>query len=110
MSIQRHKYSPEIKLQIVREVLGGAPVVEVGRRFEVSPGLIHKWSSEYRANPEQAFRKNNGSGSGEDALVSRIAELEQKIGQLTMENDFLKKVLHQLESKSMSVSLRSGNR
>jgi hypothetical protein len=39
------------------------------------------------------------SGPGKAIAVSREAELERKIGQLTMENDFLKKVLERLEEE-----------
>jgi transposase-like protein len=59
-----------------------------------SPKLLERWRGEWRAKGELAF-PGIGRRRGADfpALddARRIAELERKIGQLTMENDFLKK-------------------
>jgi TolA-binding protein len=47
--------------------------------------------------------------SGERQLESRIAELERKIGQLTMENDLLKKTEeHMRRRQSENASIVSG--
>jgi hypothetical protein len=40
----------------------------------------------------------------------REAELERKIGQLTLENDFLKKVLQQLEERRLLSNAAGGVR
>jgi transposase len=61
----------------------------------VSPHLLERWRGEWRAQGDLAFpgigRRGVSLPAVEDAR--RIAELERKIGQLTMENDFLKKAL-----------------
>ena len=60
----------------------------------MSPKLLERWRGEWQARGELAF-----PGIGRRGLspalteLQRIAELERKIGQLTMENDFLKKAL-----------------
>ena len=62
---------------------------------KLSPHMLHRWRGEWRAKGELAFPGIGGRGADLPALddARRIAELERKIGQLTMENDFLKKAL-----------------
>jgi transposase len=79
----------------MREVDNGRTLAEVARQLELSPHLLDRWRSEWRAKGELSF-PGIGRGNTPSAFndVQRIAELERKIGQLTMENDFLKKALH----------------
>ena len=68
----------------------------LARALEVSPSLLQRWRQEFRSNPSAAF-----AGPGRPWLAeSREAELERKIGQLTLENDFLKKVLRRFEEQA----------
>ena len=93
MSVKRRKFTREFKLQVIREVEAGKSVAAAAREYEVHPNLIGEWQKNYRQYAEEAFA-GNGRTYKEEA---RIAELERKIGQLTMENDFLKKALQRLE-------------
>jgi len=94
MDLARRVYSRDLKVAAMREVDGGRPISEVARHLELSPHLLDRWRGEWRARGESAF-----PGVGRRGLspalteLQRIAELERKIGQLTMENDFLKKAL-----------------
>jgi transposase len=94
MDLARRVYSRELKIAAMREVDSGRTLAEVARQLELSPNLLDRWRSEWRAKGELAF-PGNGRGNTPSAFndVQRIAELERKIGQLTMENDFLKKAL-----------------
>jgi len=87
-------YSRELKIAAMREIEGGRRIGEVARQLEVSPHLLERWRGEWRARGELAF-PGIGRRGVSPALteLQRIAELERKIGQLTMENDFLKKAL-----------------
>ena len=99
MAKSHRSFPREFKLQLVREVEAGtSSMAELARRHEVHPNLIHKWVKQYRASGEAAF-KHDTSGDG-FAVDSKVAELEQTIGQLTMENRFLKKLLRRLENSS----------
>lgn len=94
MDLARRVYSRELKIAAMREVDSGRTLAEVARQLELSPSLLDRWRSEWRAKGELAF-PGIGRGNTPSAFndVQRIAELERKIGQLTMENDFLKKAL-----------------
>src|SRR5438128_2072405 len=93
MSQKRRKFSRELKLQILREIEAGKSIAVAAREYEVHPTLINKWQSNYGQYAEQAFAGNGRAYKDE----ARIAELERKVGQLTLENDFLKKALQRLE-------------
>lgn len=94
MDLARRMYSRDLKIAAMREIEGGRRIGEVARQLEVSPHLLERWRGEWRARGELAFpgigRRGVSAGLSE---LQRIAELERKIGQLTMENDFLKKAL-----------------
>ena len=102
MALKRRKFTREVKLQVVREVEAGKPVAQAAREYEVHPTQITKWRQLQRQYAERAFA-GNGHVYKEEA---RIAELERMVGQLTMENALLKKVLLRLEG---STDARSGN-
>lgn len=95
MSAKRRQFTKGFKLQIIREVEAGKKVAEVAREHELHPNLIRKWQQQVVRYAEQAFA-GNGKAYTQEA---KIAELERLIGQLTIENAFLKKVLIRLETQ-----------
>src|SRR5207237_5429804 len=85
----------EFKLAAVKELGSGKPIGYVARQIEVNANTVDRWRLEFKAQPTKAF-----SGQGRRVLAeSREAELERKIGQMTMENDFLKKLLRSFEEQ-----------
>jgi transposase len=91
----RRIFTREFKVAAVKELESGKPAGYVARRLEIKPNLLHRWRQELKKQPTKAF-----SGQGKPVLgESREGELEQKIGQLTMENDFLKKLLRNFEEQ-----------
>lgn len=95
MDLARTSYSRDLKIAAMRAMDAGSTGAEIARRYQLSPKLIERWRADWRAKGDLAFP---GSGRrGVDLPVVdeavRVAELERKIGQLTMENDFLKKAL-----------------
>jgi transposase len=93
----RRMFTREFKLAAVKELETGKPLGYVARQLEVNANTLHRWRREFKAQPTKAF-----SGQGRRVLVeSHEAELERKIGQLTMENDFLKKLLRSFEEQQV---------
>src|SRR5580704_10459746 len=95
MDLSRAVYSRDLKITAMRALDAGASTGEIARQYQLSPKLLERWRGEWRAQGEAAFPGVGRRVAGLPALddARRVAELERKIGQLTMENDFLKKAL-----------------
>ena len=93
MTLKRRQFTREFKLQVLQEAESGKSIGQLAREHQVHPTLIHRWRQQLRHQGDQAFPGNGRAVSDE----ARIAALERKVGQLTMENDLLKKVLSRLE-------------
>lgn len=86
---QRRVHTIDFKLRVVREYLGKrAGVAQLARQYELSPNLIRGWVNQHEHGE---LVSGPGGEVRQKLLEARIAELERKIGQLTMENDLLKK-------------------
>jgi len=95
MDLSRAVYSRDLKIAAMRALDAGSTTAEIARKYQVSPHLLERWRGEWRAKGDLAFPGIGRRGVFLPAVddARRIAELERKIGQLTMENDFLKKAL-----------------
>ena len=102
MLVPRQQYPRELKIATMRELDSGKSMAEVARMYQVSPNRLEAWRGEWRAKGELAFPGHAGRlQSSLDA--ERIPELERKIGQLTMENDFLKRALQRFRELPLPV-------
>ena len=74
----------------------------MARNYQFSPKRLEVWKGEWRAKGELAFP---GIGTRPQGKLDaeRIAELERKIGQQTMEIDFLKKALRRFGEKVLPI-------
>lgn len=94
MTIKRRQFTKDFKLQVIREIEAGETLAQAAREHQLHPNTIIKWRKLHQQYAGRAFA-GNGSAYTDEA---RIAQLERKIGQLTMENDLLKKALLRLEA------------
>src|SRR5436309_8430659 len=95
MDLSRAVYSRDLKIAAMRALDAGSTGGEIARKYQLSPKLLERWRGEWRAKGELAFPGIGRRGVDLPALdeARRIAEMERKIGQLTIENDLLKKAL-----------------
>ena len=100
MNLARRTFTREFKVAAIREIESGKSVAVVARSLQVHPMVLNRWRAEYRSNPIEAFR-----GNGKKVPLEREAELERKIGQLTLEIDFLKKTLKHIEERQLMESI-----
>src|SRR5262249_3722414 len=100
----RRKFTREFKEEAVRRVNGGQSLAEGARGVGVHPADVHRWRRELQEHGERAFL---GSGNRR-AEESKIAELERKIGQQTLEIDFLKRALQHVEEQRRLRALSNG--
>jgi transposase len=105
MALARRQFSKEFKLQVLRELAAGKTLAQLAREYEVHAGTIIGWRRSYEQYADQAF-PGNGKAQSEEA---KIAELERKIGQLTMENDLLKKAMTRLDPRDPRHPRAGGN-
>ena len=96
MSLKRRQFTKELKLQILREIKAGKSAAQAAREHQVHPTMIYKWQKQQEQHGETAFPGNGHTAATQEA---KIAELERLIGQMTVENVFLKRVLTTLEAR-----------
>ena len=93
---QRRTFTREFKLKVIREVEAGKSQAQVAREYQLTETTISKWRRQHRQYQDRAFAGRGHAYTDE----ARLHELERMVGRLTMENDFLKKLLQKLESES----------
>ena len=94
MPTERRKHSPAFKAKVGLEAMKGEQTVaELAGRFVVHPNRIQTWKKALVDGAAVIFDQGNGIYKGKeqknknnDALVAR---LNQQIGQLKVERDFL---------------------
>src|ERR1700758_4554562 len=101
MGLSRRRFTREFKLAAIQRLEKGVSIAEVARAFEVNPNVLHRWRREFRQGPGNAFP---GPGKSRWDETER-AKLERKIGQQTLEIDFLKKCLQRIEEQRMVQAL-----
>ena len=102
MALNRRRFTREFKLQVLREIEAGKSIAQAAREHELHPNLITRWRSLQSQYASQAFA-GNGNHYKQDA---RIAELGRLVSRLTLENDFLKKVLSHLEARQTKADIK----
>ena len=107
MLVPRQEYSRELKIAAMREMDLGKSMAEVARMYQLSPKRQEVWKGEWRAKGELAF-PGKGARPQPRLDAERIAELERKIGQQTMELDFLKKALRRFREQPLPAAV-NGN-
>lgn len=87
----KRKHSPEFKRQVVDQILSGMKSAsQAAREFGVHPSLVHKW---VRAFSEGGSQSQTFSTDDRERqrLQAELNRYKQKVGELTLEIDFLKK-------------------
>jgi transposase-like protein len=89
----RKKYTPAEKAKIVLEVLREEDTLAaIANKYDVCQQLISRWKSEFLANMSTVFdKKTNETEKLKQEHEAEKEALVNKIGQLTMDIDWLKK-------------------
>jgi transposase len=91
MEGKRRKLSTEFKTKVVLEALKErSSLAELTEKYKVSGTQISTWKGDFLKNAHMVLGGQLTSVSNEQ---SETQKLYSKIGQLQMENDFLKKAL-----------------
>ncbi len=91
MRRKRRNHSPAFKAKVALAALkGDKTLAQLGSDFDVHVNQIQSWRKQLLENVTELF---GGAEEGKKVAEADIKDLQAKIGQLTMENDFLAKVL-----------------
>ena len=91
---RKNQYSAEQKTQIVLEVLREEHTVnEISVKYGVHPHMLSRWKQEFLERAPEVFKRGLSDSEKElRAEKEHVAQLERKVGQLTYEVDWLKKI------------------
>jgi transposase len=93
MKRTRRKFTGAFKAKVAIEALKEREsLTELSKHYEVHPNIISKWKKEFLENSANVFDQQSKEAEKE----IDIDKLYAKIGQLEIENDFLKKNLRKI--------------
>lgn len=88
----RRNHAPAFKAKVALAALKGEhTIVELAERYQVHPNQITEWKRQLLEHAADVFSKDRKGDQGPS-----IKELHAKIGQLSMENDFLSGALNRI--------------
>jgi transposase len=89
----RRKFKADFKAKVaIAAIKEQHTIEEICKKFEIHPTQANLWKREFLANGAQLFDKENKHIEQEEQ-EKKLQELHAQIGQLKVENDFLKKKL-----------------
>jgi transposase-like protein len=92
----RRNHAPAFKAKVALEALkGDQTTVELAQRYQVHPNQITEWKKQLLENTAEIFSRERKA----EQLPS-VKDLHAKIGQLSMENDFLSHALGRIGEPS----------
>ena len=81
------KHSPDFKARVAIEAIKGEKTLsELAGKYKVHPSVIQRWKKELIEKSSQVFATGSNKQNDKQA---EVAQLYKKIGQLTVERDFL---------------------
>lgn len=88
---KRRNHSPSFKAKVaMAAVRGDKTLAELSQQYDVHPNQIQDWKKRLVSGAEELFE--NGTHRSEDP-ERKMKELHAKIGELTMDRDFLSRAL-----------------
>ena len=87
----RRNHTPAFKAKVaLAAVKGDRTVAQLAEQFDVHPNQVTTWKAQLESKAADAF---GPGGAGADHAAVDVKSLHAKIGELTLENDFLEGAL-----------------
>jgi transposase len=94
MKAKRKRYNGAFKARVGLEaILGVKTIAQIARDYQVHPVQVSQWKTVIRERLPELFEPGAQGANDQEAL---IAQLHEKIGELTVDLDWLKKKSKQL--------------
>lgn len=95
MKRHRRKHTAEFKARVAIEAIRGIKTIsEIASEFEIHPVMVSSWKKEMLEHLPELFENKNARKDKDNDREKE--QLHSKVGQLTMEVDFLEKKCRQL--------------
>ena len=94
MGNKRKQHSPEFKTRVALEALRGRKTLnELAQEFQIHPNLVTSWKKQLSEEAASLFENASRRETADKQTEATLAQLYQQIGQMKVEQDFLKKKL-----------------
>jgi transposase len=110
MSGKNRVFTAEFRIEVARRIGAGQSISALSAELSIKRSVLYRWRDAFGKDGEAGLRKAVGRPPGSAGLKpllpsaspleraeQRIAELERKIGQQELENDFLKRAFKRVE-------------
>jgi len=88
----RRNHTPAFKAKVALSAIkGDRTLAQLAEQFDVHPNQITTWKAQLEEGAADVFGPGGGSGTPQPAVD--VKSLHAKIGELTLENDFLEGAL-----------------
>jgi transposase len=88
----RRNHTPAFKAKVALAALkGDRTLAQLAEQFDVHPNQITTWKAQLQDGASEVFGRGGGNGPAQPAVD--VKSLHAKIGELTLENDFLEGAL-----------------
>lgn len=95
----RRNHSAKFKAKVALAALKGEKTIaELSQQFDVHANQITEWKNQLMQQSENVFMTKTERTAQQ--VGPTVQELQAKIGELTMENDFLERALGKLDGPS----------
>jgi transposase len=88
----RRNHTPAFKAKVaLAAIKGEMTLAQLAEHFDVHPNQITTWKAQLQEGAADVFGPSAGNGAAQPAID--VKSLHAKIGELTLENDFLERAL-----------------
>ena len=93
MSKKRRNHTPAFKAKVaLAAIKNESTMAALSKRFNINQNMITRWKKQLLENSAEVFASKAGFSTDREAEI-KFKSLQAKIGEITMENDFLSKAL-----------------
>jgi transposase-like protein len=89
----RRNHTPAFKAKVaLAAIKGDRTLAQLAEQFDVHPNQVTSWKAQLEGGAADVFGPGSGNGAAQFPAID-VKSLHAKIGELTLENDFLEGAL-----------------